>query len=133
MSTASMRDSSTAAKIARQAHDENFSSRRGGGLLRDEKESPIGFYIYDNNPFRDVDARPLIYAELVAFLGLHGCVLLSEGAYPAPAEGGEQPGYTTSLVFRCADAVRVYALACDRLRSIISRMVKHGTTAVGEA
>jgi hypothetical protein len=74
--------------IAEDAHDNNFSSRRGFGQLEG-----VGFYFYDNNP--DEDRAGM----LTAFRAwVEEQVELSEVGSAAYPVGGPDDGYTVALI-----------------------------------
>lgn len=90
--------------IAREAHDENFSSRRGLGEWADHGK-PIGFYVYDNNPWaHDPKLRDRQYGALVAMLDARDCRVVACSSYPVR---GDSAGYTIAYIFESASPERV--------------------------
>jgi len=82
-----------AASIAEEAHEENFSSRRGTGLIAAANDKTVGFYLYDNNPYaNDPERRGREHADLIAYLATRRARLAASAAY------GEN-GYTVAHIF----------------------------------
>jgi hypothetical protein len=89
--------------FAREAHEENFESRRGTYLFTD---SDLVMY-YDNNPWAgDPDLRPKQQAEIKAAMAAAGFPAVAEGSYPkkGPRFGSKRSvntprGYTIAIAY----------------------------------
>lgn len=81
---------------ARNAHEKNFSSRRGTNLYPRQQ---LLIY-FDNNPFADRTKRPRILGLARARLKRMGVEFLAEAQYPTDGEGA---GYTVALAFHPVD------------------------------
>src|SRR5262249_41063080 len=94
---------------ARDAHEKNFSSRRGAGEFGDHTGKTIGFYIYDNNPWDDGSIggdRDRIYDALVKAMDARGCREVGRAHYPTM---GEEAGYTFAAIYVSADPANASA------------------------
>ncbi|MGO9836086.1 MAG: helix-turn-helix domain-containing protein [Polyangiaceae bacterium] len=115
-----------AAKVAREAHEQDFESRRGAYRLTGRTP---GLCLYDNNPWPDVSwptlekpesgTRALQFNELMAWCEEQGIKALANAAYPPPGPGEDQPGYTRALLLdvdekRDNDVVRAWQAIIGR-------------------
>jgi hypothetical protein len=78
---------------AREAHEQNFSSRRGVYALSDAPDTVV---VYDNNPIPERDG------EHAALLTATQARVLAQASWP---EGGPSAGYTAAWVLRGPDAL----------------------------
>jgi hypothetical protein len=114
-----------AQKIAKEAHEKNFSSRRG--LLR-LSEKRVCYY--DNNPWRNdleleahgvLSIRGAMLNELRHWMAAEGIAEIGFGSYPVA--GDEDAGYTFALILATNDFVAVE----HKLDSLLQNgLTKHG-------
>ena len=102
-----------ALRLARDAHENKFSSRRGVGPF-DEGQNT---YIYNNNPYELQDGmcpkREWETEQLRAWLKAEGIAELGYATYPAEADS--QLGYTYAMIVGTPDWGRVL----DKLSEIL--------------
>lgn len=105
--------------IARDNHENNFSSRRGFGGWSDDGKS-LGFYLWDNNPWgHDEELRGRHYAGMTAMLAARGCRVAAQASYPI---SGDSVGYTIAAIYVSASPDRVEA-DCAAARAYIEARV----------
>lgn len=103
---------------AEDAHENNFSSRRGTVPYPAER---LLIY-YDNNPAHDRGWRPRLLALMTARLREIGVERLAEAQYPAD---GQDAGYTVAMAFHPVDG-RNKGQVGDAIRSSVAEMLAAG-------
>ena len=106
-----------AANAAKEAHEENFSSRRGLYVVEG-----TGIVYYDNNPLklpREKDAREKLIAEFRAFLKRSDLKEKASAYWPV---SGDSKDYTFAMVIQAED----FMLETIRIafHSIVVRFMK---------
>ena len=109
--------------IARDEHENNFSSRRvleRGPIATTRSSASTSTTTTFGVTTQDLRDRH--YAELTAFLAQRGCQLVAHAHYP---KAGESAGYTLALIFisaRPEHALVDQQAACDLIGSLINRV-----------
>jgi len=98
-----------ACDLAREAHEDNFGSRRGIGFFEDV---PNTLYLYDNNPYKGAPGqREAEHRELRECLARKGILVAGTARYPTwGTENGDVGEYTIATVFIAPDEHGLAAL-----------------------